>query len=313
MSDRPTGSDRRNTESSFGGRVRRYAQVSGTFGAAAARFAGRRMTGSSNDLAQAGELREALGGLKGPLMKVAQMMATIPEALPAEYAAELAQLQSNAPPMGKPFVRRRMVAELGPDWEANFAHFPLESSAAASLGQVHKATLKDGRTVACKLQYPNIAAAVDADLSQLKLIFAIYRRYDKAINPDRIYEEIAARLHEELDYAHEARNMGLYDDILADRAEHPRADSRRRAVDRPALDDGLARRREAARLQGSRRRDPQRHRAEHVQGVVRALSTIMASFTATRISAITRCGRTWISTSSISAACASSRHPSSRV
>ena len=216
MSDRPTGSDRRNTESSLGGRVRRYAQVSGTFGAAAARFAGRRMTGSSNDLAQAGELREALGGLKGPLMKVAQMMATIPEALPAEYAAELAQLQSNAPPMGKPFVRRRMVAELGPDWEANFAHFPLDSSAAASLGQVHKATLNDGRTVACKLQYPNIAAAVDADLSQLKLIFALYRRYDKAINPDRIYEEIAARLHEELDYAHEARNMALYSDILVD-------------------------------------------------------------------------------------------------
>ncbi len=216
MSDRPTGSDRRNSESSFGGRVRRYAQVSGTFGAAAARFAGRRMTGSSNDLAQAGELREALGGLKGPLMKVAQMMATIPEALPAEYAAELAQLQSNAPPMGKPFVRRRMVAELGPEWEAKFAHFPLESSAAASLGQVHKATLKDGRTVACKLQYPNIAAAVDADLSQLRLIFAIYRRYDKAINPDRIYEEIAARLHEELDYAHEARNMSLYRDIMAD-------------------------------------------------------------------------------------------------
>jgi predicted unusual protein kinase regulating ubiquinone biosynthesis (AarF/ABC1/UbiB family) len=124
-----------------------------------------------------------LGGLKGPLMKVAQMMATIPEALPAEYAAELAQLQSNAPPMGKPFVRRRMVAELGPDWQQRFKQFPLDSAAAASLGQVHKAVLHDGRTVACKLQYPNIAAAVDADLSQLKFIFAIYRRYDRAINP----------------------------------------------------------------------------------------------------------------------------------
>ena len=66
--------------------------------------------------ANAVELREALGGLKGPLMKVAQLIATIPDALPAEYAAELAQLQSNAPPMSKPFVRRRMVAELGPDW-----------------------------------------------------------------------------------------------------------------------------------------------------------------------------------------------------
>lgn len=216
MSNRPAGSDRRNSESSFGGRVRRYAQVSTTMGAAAARFAGRRMTGGGDPLEQATELREALGGLKGPLMKVAQMMATIPEALPAEYAAELAQLQSNAPPMGKPFVRRRMVAELGPDWQNRFADFPLEPSAAASLGQVHKAVLHDGRTVAAKLQYPNIAAAVDADLSQLRLIFAIYRRYDRAINPDRIYEEISARLHEELDYAHEARNMGLYRTILKD-------------------------------------------------------------------------------------------------
>lgn len=172
------------------------------------------MTGGIDRLEHASELREALGGLKGPLMKVAQMMATIPEALPAEYAAELAQLQSNAPPMGKPFVRRRMKAELGENWERHFAEFPLEAAAAASLGQVHKATLRDGRTVACKLQYPNIAAAVDADLSQLRFIFSIYRRYDKAINPDRIYEEISARLHEELDYAHEARNMALYTSIL---------------------------------------------------------------------------------------------------
>jgi len=214
LSDRALGSGKRNSESSFGGRVRRYAQVSGTVGAAAARFAGRRMTGGVDRLEHASELREALGGLKGPLMKVAQMMATIPEALPAEYAAELAQLQSNAPPMGKPFVRRRMKAELGDGWEKRFRDFPLQAQAAASLGQVHKATLRDGRTVACKLQYPNIAAAVDADLGQLRLIFSIYRRYDKAINPDRIYEEISARLHEELDYVHEARNMGLYRDIL---------------------------------------------------------------------------------------------------
>jgi predicted unusual protein kinase regulating ubiquinone biosynthesis (AarF/ABC1/UbiB family) len=80
---------------------------------------------------------------------------------------------------------------------------------------VHKVVLADGRTAACKLQYPSIAAAVDADLSQLRLIFALYRRYDKAINPDRIYEEIAARLHEELDYVREARNMALYTEILA--------------------------------------------------------------------------------------------------
>lgn len=208
----------RNSESSLAGRFRRYAQVSGTVGVAAARLAGRRMTGGVDRPRHASELREALGGLKGPLMKVAQMLATIPEALPAEYAAELAQLQSNAPPMGRPFVRRRMRAELGEDWEKHFRHFPLEAAAAASLGQVHEAVLKDGRKVACKLQYPSIASAVDADLAQLRLIFALYRRYDRAINPERIYEEISARLHEELDYAREARNMGLYSDILKDEA-----------------------------------------------------------------------------------------------
>ena len=87
----------------------------------------------------AAALAAALGGLKGPIMKVAQLLATIPEALPAEYAAELGQLQSQAPPMGWPFVRRRMAAELGPDWEAKFASFEHEAAASASLGQVHRA------------------------------------------------------------------------------------------------------------------------------------------------------------------------------
>ena len=63
------------------------------------------------------DLRTILGGLKGPLMKVAQFLSTVPDALPAEYAAELAQLQSNAPAMGWNFVRRRMASELGPDWQ----------------------------------------------------------------------------------------------------------------------------------------------------------------------------------------------------
>src|SRR5262245_36250388 len=94
-------------ENRFSSRVARYAQVGGAVASQAARLAGARFLGLGIDRSQhAGELREALGGLKGPLMKVAQMMATIPDALPAEYAAELAQLQSQAPPMGRPFVRR---------------------------------------------------------------------------------------------------------------------------------------------------------------------------------------------------------------
>ncbi len=203
------------SENRFSGRVKRYAQVGTTVAGQAARLAGARLVGGFDRGTHAAELKAALGGLKGPLMKVAQMMATIPDALPAEYAAELAQLQSNAPPMGKPFVRRRMAMELGPDWQRHFAEFPLEAAAAASLGQVHRARLVDGREVACKLQYPDIESAVEADLAQLAVILSIWRRFDTAIDTSRIQEEIAARLREELDYGLEARHMRLYAHMLA--------------------------------------------------------------------------------------------------
>ena len=204
-------------ERSIQHRIWRYAQVSGSVAGQAAKFAGRRVIGSTlNRDEHAIELKTILGGLKGPLMKVAQMLATIPDALPKEYAAELAQLQSNAPPMGKPFVRRRMASELGANWSANFKEFPLEAAAAASLGQVHRAILANGETAACKLQYPNIAAAVDADLVQLKMALAVYKRYDRAINPSRLYEELSARLREELDYQLEAKHMAAYGLMLKD-------------------------------------------------------------------------------------------------
>jgi len=202
-------------ENTLTGRVRRYAQVSGAMGGLAARLAGSQLLGVKIDRGQhAEELKQALGGLKGPLMKVAQLLATIPDALPKEYAAELAQLQSQAPPMGRPFVRRRMAAELGSDWRSKFENFDLDAAHAASLGQVHRATSLDGHALACKLQYPGIASAVEADLTQLRLIFSIYRRYDPSINPERIYEELAERLREELDYRREARHMALYRRML---------------------------------------------------------------------------------------------------
>ncbi len=211
MSDGPQ--NRR--ENTITGRVRRYAQVSGTMGGLAARLAGSQFLGMKIDKGQhAEELKQALGGLKGPLMKVAQLLATIPDALPKEYAAELAQLQSEAPPMGRPFVRRRMASELGPDWRDRFQDFALDAAHAASLGQVHRATSLDGQDLACKLQYPGIESAVEADLTQLRMIFSIYRRYDPSINPERIYEELAERLREELDYRREARHMALYRRML---------------------------------------------------------------------------------------------------
>ena len=201
------------------GELRRFARTSGAVGGIAARVAGERVFGMRTDrAAHAEDLKAILGGLKGPLMKIAQFLSTIPDALPAEYAAELAQLQANAPPMGWTFVRRRMASELGADWQSKFKTFDHEASAAASLGQVHRATLADGTSVACKLQYPDMPSTVEADLRQLRLAMAIYQRMDNAIHQDDIYIELAERLREELDYTREAANMRLYGLMLAHEA-----------------------------------------------------------------------------------------------
>jgi predicted unusual protein kinase regulating ubiquinone biosynthesis (AarF/ABC1/UbiB family) len=199
------------------GRVKRYAQVGRAVGGLAARLGAERVLGVKMDRSRhAGELKDALGALKGPLMKVAQILSTIPDALPQEYTMELAQLQANAPRMGWPFVKRRMAAELGDGWQSRFGAFSHEAAAAASLGQVHRATGLDGRLLACKLQYPDMASVVEADLKQLKVIFGIYAAYDRAIDTGHIHEEIAERLREELDYERESRHMRLYSRMLAD-------------------------------------------------------------------------------------------------
>ena len=207
---------RKPEESTLVGRARRYAQVGAAVGGLAARLGAERYLGISLDREKhAIDLKRALGGLKGPLMKVAQIMSTIPDMLPPEYVSELAELQSNAPAMGWLFVKRRMASELGPDWEQRFKSFGHEAAAAASLGQVHKAVGLDGRLLACKLQYPDMQSAVEADLRQLKIVFAVYRRYDRAVDPSDIHAEISARLREELDYVLEAQHMRLYTAMLA--------------------------------------------------------------------------------------------------
>ncbi|MFA5120223.1 ABC1 kinase family protein [Zavarzinia sp.] len=213
--------DERDAEGNrFSSRARRYAKVTGAVSGLAMREAGRRIVGAEADYAKiAAELRKVLGGLKGPLMKVAQILATVPDAVPEEFAKELATLQSQAPSMGWPFVRRRMAAELGPEWRARFAEFSTEAVGAASLGQVHRAVSLDGVDLAVKLQYPDMLSAVEADLKQLKLALSIHKRMDGVIDTAEIYDEIAARLREELDYGREAAHMRLYGTVLADQAE----------------------------------------------------------------------------------------------
>ena len=205
------------SSSMTGGRLRRYAKVTSAMGGLAARLAGERYLGIKINREQhASDMRAALGGLKGPLMKVAQILATIPDALPKEYVNELSHLQADAPSMGWLFVKRRMKAELGENWLTYFNNFDKQASAAASLGQVHFAEDINGKKLACKLQYPDMSSAVQADLKQLKLIFSLYEKYDSAISTEAIHEELSDRLKEELNYSHEVKNLKLYRYMLSD-------------------------------------------------------------------------------------------------
>jgi predicted unusual protein kinase regulating ubiquinone biosynthesis (AarF/ABC1/UbiB family) len=191
-------------------RIGRVAKVGANLsGAVGARL------GGADEQGLARALSHALGRSKGPLMKVAQLLATIPDLLPEAYANEFRKLQAHAPPMGWPFVQRRMRAELGEDWETKFAVFERDAAAAASLGQVHRATSHDGRALACKLQYPDMASAVEADLGQLKTLLGLFKAMDGSIDSSEAILEVGERLREELDYARELKHMRLFALMLA--------------------------------------------------------------------------------------------------
>ncbi len=201
----------------FSGRLKRYTQVSSALGGVAVKFAGEHFFGMSIDHdVQAQDLAKALGSLKGPMLKIAQMLATVPDAVPSEYVQEFLPLQSEAPAMGWPFVRRRMSQELGADWLQRFQSFEPQAPFAASLGQVHRAVSKEGEKLACKLQYPDMISTVDADLQQLKLVLGLYEKAFQALKTSAIFEEIRDRLKEELDYEREARHIALYQELLKD-------------------------------------------------------------------------------------------------
>ena len=197
-------------------RLSRYTSVGKEFGKFTTKFLFNTIISDNKNERNALALKNALGSLKGPLMKIAQLLSTIPGAVPAEYANELSQLQSMAPPMGKGFVRRRMISELGLSSNDCFKDFDYSPFAAASLGQVHRAVTNEGREIVCKLQYPDMKSAVEADLKQLDVIFKINKNLGPAIGTDQIRKEIAERLREELDYKREGTHMKLFGEILKD-------------------------------------------------------------------------------------------------
>jgi len=113
-------------------------------------------------------------------------------------------------------VRRRMAGDVGSGWRDLFGGFAQSAAHAASLGQVHRARAPDGARLACKLQYPGMAAAVEADLKQLRLVLAVYERRDRSIRTDGIFRELSERLREELDSRRQAKQMRLYGAMLAE-------------------------------------------------------------------------------------------------
>ena len=196
----------------FSKRFKRYTDLGTSAGSLAVKFLSTKILGKEKSK-NAENLGYVLGNLKGPIMKIAQLASTVPDLLPPEYSQELTKLQSNAPPMGWNFVKRRMNNELGIGWQSKFNVFEKIPFAAASLGQVHRANL-DGKDVVCKLQYPDMLSIVEADINQLKLIFSVYKKFDSTINTSEIEKEIISRVREELDYNLEQKHMLIFNEIF---------------------------------------------------------------------------------------------------
>lgn len=202
---------------------RRFLKLAGMTATVAGRYARHQLqnwlTNGPPDTAELTELyhtigdtlADTLGQLKGAAMKVGQFAAQTRGLLPPEVAAALARLQSAAPPMPFGVIADQLQAELGKPPETLFAWFDEVPFAAASIGQVHRARTHDGREVVVKVQYPGVDRCCDADLSQLKLLFRVGRLLKvKGEVLDQLLAEIRARLHEELDYTREARNLRLF-------------------------------------------------------------------------------------------------------
>ena len=199
----------------FSKRASRYIQLTGQVGGLLTKLGANRFLGVNIDKDKhALNLKKDLGEIKGPFMKIAQFISMIPDALPIEYSNQLMQLQSHAPSMGELFVKRRMENELGENWKNFFLDFNTSASYAASLGQVHKAKLKNGDLVACKLQYPDMQSAVNVDLNQFRIILNLFEKYNKAIKTKKIFLEIKDRLVEEIDYENEVNNIKIFKKIF---------------------------------------------------------------------------------------------------
>ena len=154
-------------------------------------------------------LRERMVEMKGVLIKVGQFMSSRVDILPQQYTDELSKLQDQVPPTAFSDIARRVTEELGPI-DRIFSSFEQEPIASASLGQVHKACLKDGECIAVKVLYPGIEEVIAADIRTFKFVIRILRLLFRQINLDMISTEFIRIIQEELNYLHEAKNAETF-------------------------------------------------------------------------------------------------------
>lgn len=156
----------------------------------------------------ADDIVDTLGELKGAVMKIGQIASQTQDFLPKEFSDALQKLQKEAPPVEFSVIRSQVEQELGDTLENLFVSFDEKPYAAASIGQVHRAVIKPDVEVVVKVQYPGVDRSCDSDLKQLRLTLKLggLIKMPKA-SVDALFEEIKARLHEELDYDQEARNL----------------------------------------------------------------------------------------------------------
>ncbi len=219
---RPTG---RGLDRSRLGRNTRLARLGARVGSTYATTAARKTFASAErreeldrqrELRSAQQIADELGQMKGALMKLGQMASYLDDGLPEPLRLALSQLQSNAPPMSIELAIGTIEAELGRPIDELFVEFDPDPIAAASIGQVHRALLRDAdgheRAVAVKVQYPGVAEAITADLRNADLLGAVLRQGFGGLDPAEMVDEIKLRIAEETDYELELRNQQLFAD-----------------------------------------------------------------------------------------------------
>ena len=209
------------------GRIRRTAQVGSVVGTEGARYAGTRAANIARSkegrdaalerrhLEAAEKMVKTLGSMKGAALKIGQLASFIDtEFLPPEYRElyqkELSKLQTEAPSMPWKKVRKVLDEEWDEPVEELFEDFDHDASAAASIGQVHRAVLPDGRAVAVKVQYPGVADAVAADMQNAGMIMRLAKALAPGLDAKAAADELKERVLEELDYELEAQNQRAF-------------------------------------------------------------------------------------------------------